>query len=248
MQERQLENRQLEILRAIVDEYVATQEPVGSKVIAEKHSLGVSPATIRNEMALLEEQGLITQPHTSAGRIPTNSGYRVFVDKIAEVKPLSTAERRAIETFMGSAENLDDLLVRTAKMLAQLTNQVAVIQYPDEDKVILAGTANLARNNSQEPAGSIYPVLEALEEQVVLLRLLADATSEVQVRIGDEQGEKNLESTSLVTTAYATPGSSTSHGGALGVLGPTRMNYASTMATVNAVARYIGRFIGGGNG
>jgi len=83
-----MQERQLEILRAIVDEYVATQEPVGSRVIAEKHSLGVSPATIRNEMALLEEQGLITQPHTSAGRIPTNSGYRVFVDKIAEVKPL----------------------------------------------------------------------------------------------------------------------------------------------------------------
>jgi heat-inducible transcriptional repressor len=239
-----MQERQLEILRAIVDEYVATQEPVGSKIIAEKHSLGVSPATIRNEMAILEDQGLITQPHTSAGRIPTNSGYRLFVDKIAQIKPLSTAERRAIETFMGNSDNLDDLLVRTAKLLAQLTNQVAVIQYPDEDKVILAGTANLARNNSQEPAGSIYPVLEALEEQVVLLRLLADATNEVQVRIGQEQGEKNLESTSLVTTQYTGPGS---HGGALGVLGPTRMNYAVTMATVNTVARYIGRFIGGSN-
>lgn len=239
-----MQERQLEILRAIVDEYVATQEPVGSKIIAEKHSLGVSPATIRNEMAILEDQGLITQPHTSAGRIPTNSGYRLFVDKIAQIKPLSTAERRAIETFMGNSDNLDDLLVRTAKLLAQLTNQVAVIQYPDEDKVILAGTANLARNNSQEPAGSIYPVLEALEEQVVLLRLLADATNEVQVRIGQEQGEKNLESTSLVTAQYTGPGS---HSGALGVLGPTRMNYAVTMATVNTVARYIGRFIGGSN-
>jgi len=239
-----MQERQLEILRAIVDEYVATQEPVGSKIIAEKHSLGVSPATIRNEMAILEDQGLITQPHTSAGRIPTNSGYRLFVDKIAQIKPLSTAERRAIETFMGNSDNLDDLLVRTAKLLAQLTNQVAVIQYPDEDKVILAGTANLARNNRQEPAGSIYPVLEALEEQVVLLRLLADATNEVQVRIGQEQGEKNLESTSLVTTQYTGPGS---HSGALGVLGPTRMNYAVTMATVNTVARYIGRFIGGSN-
>ena len=239
-----MQERQLEILRAIVDEYVATQEPVGSKIIAEKHSLGVSPATIRNEMAILEDQGLITQPHTSAGRIPTNSGYRLFVDKIAQIKPLSTAERRAIETFMGNSDNLDDLLVRTAKLLAQLTNQVAVIQYPDEDKVILAGTANLARNNRQEPARSIYTVLEALEEQVVLLRLLADATNEVQVRIGQEQGEKNLESTSLVTTQYTGPGS---HSGALGVLGPTRMNYAVTMATVNTVARYIGRFIGGSN-
>jgi transcriptional regulator of heat shock response len=239
-----MQERQLEILRAIVDEYVATQEPVGSKIIAEKHSLGVSPATIRNEMAILEEQGLITQPHTSAGRIPTNSGYRLFVDKIAEVKPLSTSERRAIETFMSSADNLDDLLMRTAKVLAQLTNQVAVIQYPETDRVVLAGTANLARNNSQESAASIFPVLEALEEQVVLLRLLANATAEVQVKIGSEQREKNLQTTSLVTTQYGSTGQSV---GALGVLGPTRMDYAMTMATVNAVALYIGQFLGGGN-
>ena len=84
-----MQDRQLEILRAIVDEYVATEEPVGSKVIAEKHGLGVSPATIRNDMAVLEDAGLIKQPHTSAGRIPTNSGYRMFVDKIAEIKPIA---------------------------------------------------------------------------------------------------------------------------------------------------------------
>ena len=100
-----MQNRQLEILRAIVDEYVATEEPVGSKVIAEKHGLGVSPATIRNDMAVLEDAGLIKQPHTSAGRIPTNSGYRMFVDKIAEIKPLSTAERRAIENFLDGVHN-----------------------------------------------------------------------------------------------------------------------------------------------
>ena len=82
-----MSSRRLEILRAIVDEYVATQEPVGSKSIADRHGLGISPATIRNEMAVLEEEGLITQPHTSAGRIPTDLGYRVFVDKLAQVKP-----------------------------------------------------------------------------------------------------------------------------------------------------------------
>ena len=98
--------RRLEILRAIVDEYVATQEPVGSKAIADRHELGVSPATIRNEMALLEEEGLITAPHTSAGRIPTDRGYRVFVDKLAEVKPLSAPERRAIESFLEGARKV----------------------------------------------------------------------------------------------------------------------------------------------
>ena len=101
-----MESRQLEILRAIVEEYVATEEPVGSKSIADRHGIGVSAATIRNEMAILEEEGLITQPHTSAGRIPTDKGYRLFVDRIATVKPLSKPERRAIETFLEGANEI----------------------------------------------------------------------------------------------------------------------------------------------
>ena len=237
-----MQERHLEILRAIVDEYVATQEPVGSKAIAERHPLGVSPATIRNDMAILEDAGLITHPHTSAGRIPTTTGYRLFVDKLAQVKPLSTAERRAIETFLSHSHDREDLFIRTAKLLAQLTKQVAVIQYPDEDKVVLSGTANLARGGAQDTAASIFPILEALEEQVVLLRLLANASASVQVRIGDEQSEKSLQSTSLISVGYGIEGQSV---GALGVIGPTRMDYAQTIATVNAVARYIGQFLGG---
>ena len=128
--ESSIEARQLEILRAIVDEYVATEEPVGSRAIAERHGLGISPATIRNEMSILESAGLITQPHTSAGRVPTDKGYRIFVDKLAKVKPLSTAERRAIETFLEGAHDLDDVVMRTVRLLAQVTKQVAVVQYP----------------------------------------------------------------------------------------------------------------------
>ena len=86
-----LEGRRLDVLRAIVEDFVDTREPVGSRVLVERHSLGVSPATIRNDMAVLEEEGYITQPHTSAGRIPTDKGYRLFVDRLAEVKPLSVA-------------------------------------------------------------------------------------------------------------------------------------------------------------
>jgi heat-inducible transcriptional repressor len=330
--------RRLEILRAIVDEYVATQEPVGSKAIADRHELGVSPATIRNEMALLEEEGLITAPHTSAGRIPTDRGYRVFVDKLAEVKPLSTPERRAIESFLEGALDLDDVVMRTVRLLADVTKQVAVVQYPSivksrvrhvelvpltssrimmilitdagrveqrvieltrdvqeafiasirtqlnnamagqslpdvaeritgiiesysaadrrdislivsaviemaieraEEKVVLAGTANLARF-SDDFSSTMHPVLEALEEQVVLLRLLGDAADTVKVRIGSEQSEKNLKTTSLVTVGYGDSGSPL---GALGILGPTRMDYAGSMAAVGAVARYVGRFI-----
>ena len=334
--------RRLDILRAIVDEYVSTQEPVGSKAIADRHALGISPATIRNEMAVLEDEGLITQPHTSAGRIPTDLGYRLFVDKLAMVKPLSDAERRAIETFLEGALDLDDVVMRTVRLLADVTKQVAVVQYPSmvksrvrhvelvsmtparlmmilitdsgrveqrviepsgevaeqfisvlrdqinsammgqrlpdaavrvsgllesystkerkdvalvissliemaaerpEEKVVLAGTANLARFR-EDFSTQMHPVLEALEEQVVLLRLLSDANETVKVRIGQEQNELNLRSTSLVTVGY---GKQDSPLGALGVLGPTRMDYASSMAAVSAVARYVGRYITEGN-
>ena len=336
--------RRLEILRAIVDEYVATQEPVGSKSIAARSGLGISPATIRNEMAVLEDEGLITHPHTSAGRIPTDLGYRVFVDKLATVKPLSGAERRAIETFLDGAldlDDLDDVVLRTVRLLADVTKQVAVVQYPSmvkslvrhvelvaltpsrlmmilitdagrveqrvlelatdvsdlflstlrnqlnnavmsqrlpdvadrisgilesygatdrknvavvisaliemamerpEEKVVLAGTANLARF-SEDFSTNMHPVLEALEEQVVLLRLLGDAGENVQVRIGTEQSERNLRSTSLVTVGY---GAIDSPLGGLGVLGPTRMDYAGSIAAVSAVARYVGRYLNEG--
>src|SRR5690606_34785045 len=125
-----IEDRRLNVLRAIVEDYVSTQEPVGSKALLERHRLGVSSATIRNDMAALEEEGYLTSPHTSAGRIPTDKRYRMFVDRLAEVKALSAAERRAIETFLSGALDIDDIVMRSVKILAQLTNQVAIVQYP----------------------------------------------------------------------------------------------------------------------
>jgi heat-inducible transcriptional repressor len=124
------DERRFEVLRAIVADYVSSQEPVASKGIVERHNLGVSSATVRNVMASLEEDGYIAQPHTSAGRIPTDKGYRLFVDRLSDVKPLSAAERRAIQSFLGGAIDLDDVLRRSVRLLAQLTRQVAVVQYP----------------------------------------------------------------------------------------------------------------------
>lgn len=122
--------RSLAVLRAIVQDYVASREPVGSKSIVDRHSFGVSAATIRNDMALLEEEELIAAPHTSSGRIPTDKGYRVFVDQLADVRPLTSAQRQAIDTFLGESGDLDELLARTVRLIAQLTNQLAVVQYP----------------------------------------------------------------------------------------------------------------------
>ncbi len=122
--------RGLQVLRAIVQDYVDTREPVGSKAIVERHAFGVSAATIRNDMALLEDEELIAAPHTSSGRVPTDKGYRVFVDHLSELRPLTAAQRTAISSFLEGPADLDDVLVRTVRALTQLTGQVAIVQYP----------------------------------------------------------------------------------------------------------------------
>ena len=332
------DERRLDVLRAIVEDYVSTREPVGSRALVERHHLGVSSATIRNDMAVLEDEGYITQPHTSAGRIPTDKGYRMFVDRLATIKAMSPAERRAIERFLSESVDVDDVVQRSVKVLAQLTHQVAVVQYPSltrstvrhielvgldatrvlvvvitssgrveqrtvelgsepsegllddlrsrilpatigerladasvkvadlietfrpEDRPVVTaivtaltqtfsnersdarlavgGTANLARFGADFDT-SIRPVLEAIEEQVVLLKLLGEATGGLTVRIGGETGLETLSGTAVVSSAY---GGETSRA-TLGTVGPTRMDYPGTMAAVAAVARYVGRLL-----
>lgn len=335
-----LDERKLDVLRAIVEDYVATHEPVGSKSLVERHHLKVSPATVRNDMAFLEDAGYIQQPHTSAGRVPTDKGYRLFVDRLGKIKPLSSAERRAIQRFLEGAVDLDDVVHRTVRLLAQLTSQVAVVQYPSlsrsevrhlelvplhdtrlmlvmitdtgrveqrivelpcaiaeadvlslrgwineklvgcrltetpsvierlldevrpelraamttlssvlletvverpEERLAFAGAANLA-HSAFDLSGAMRSILEALEEEVVLLKLVGetDSPTTLRVRIGDENEFENLRSTSVVSAGYG-PGATVV--GGLGVLGPTRMDYPGTIAAVRAVARYVGNLI-----
>jgi heat-inducible transcriptional repressor len=125
------------VLRAVVEDYIRSQEPIGSGTLTKDHNLGVSSATVRNDMATLEDEGFLIQPHTSAGRIPTEKGYRYFVDKLATVVPLSLAQRRGIESFLSGSVNLEDTLQRSARLLAQITGQVAVVASPSLAKSTL---------------------------------------------------------------------------------------------------------------
>ena len=343
------EGRRLAVLRAIVEDYVATEEPVGSKSLVERHRLGVSPATVRNDMAALEDEGYITQPHTSAGRVPTDKGYRLFVDRLTTLKPMSSAEKRAITTFLDGAVDLDDVVQRSVRVLSRLTHQVAVVQYPslsrstvrhvelvpmsptrllvvlilssgrveqrlvevgaplDEEaladlrrrvnaaaqgalladaatalralvpdtegagppdatdavraasspvveelveaisdhradqRVAVGGAANLARH-ADSLDSAVRPLLEALEEHVVLLKLLGEAgtAGAVTVRIGSEGPYEELAATSVVATGYGPTDDALA---TLGVVGPTRMDYPGSMAAVRAVARYVTRIL-----
>lgn len=126
--------RRDDVLRAIVTDYVETGEPVGSKALVDRHDLRVSPATVRNDMSVLEEKGYLYQPHTSAGRIPTEKGYRAFVNQISKLRPITATQRRAIEAFVFGAADFDDIVERTVRALAQLTRQLAIVQYPHYER------------------------------------------------------------------------------------------------------------------
>ena len=328
--------RGLEVLRAIVQDYVSSREPVGSQGIVDRHNFGVSAATIRNDMALLEEEELIVAPHTSSGRVPTDKGYRLFVDHLAGVQHITTAQKHAIERFLDDSGDFDELLGRTVRLLSQLTHQVAVVQYPtlgttrlrrvelvaighhrvlcvvitdngrveqrlvetDRDyteveiglvttalnqvaasqaltdldaalatfeqkveaqvrplalgvvqalfeavhatkqqKLVMAGTGNLVRT---EPdfGGTMHTVLDAIEEQVILLKLFSEMAAEgerVSVSIGREHADAGLANASVMTTSYSAGGEIST----LGLVGPTRMDYSGNIAAIRAVARYL---------
>ncbi|HZJ27155.1 MAG TPA: heat-inducible transcriptional repressor HrcA [Acidimicrobiia bacterium] len=127
----QLDERRARVLRAIVEEYVTTAQPVGSQTIATSTELGVSSATVRNDMTVLEREGYLAQPHTSAGRIPTDQGYRFFVDHLAHAPGLPAAQRRTVAGFFTSAHRaLEDLLHETSQLLAGLTHHASVVIGP----------------------------------------------------------------------------------------------------------------------
>ena len=333
--------RSLEVLRAIVQDFISSNQPVGSKALLDRHPLGVSAATIRNDMALLEEEQLITAPHTSSGRIPTEKGYRLFVDQLSEVKTLSNAEKNAIEGFLNQANDLEDVVERSARTLSNLTNALALVQYPSlgrstvrhieliplsenrallmliadsgrvqqlqvesenavddeliqelrgrlngmlaqsqlssvkaklgnlpsefsparrvfvervidglfslvdanrQEKLVVSGAANLAKQDD-DFSGELSRVLEAIEEQVVLLKLLDELHADqhgVGLRIGSELGVEGLSRASIVVTGYENRGTEVAK---LGVLGPTRMDYSANIASVRAVARYLTRIL-----
>lgn len=131
----QMDERKKKILRAIVQDYITTAEPVGSRTIARKFDLGISPATIRNEMADMEELGLIEQPHTSSGRIPSDAGYRYYVDCLMEHPKLSKDEKGVIEreTLKGIAE-IQEVISHTSKLLSQLTHLTSIVVGPQKGK------------------------------------------------------------------------------------------------------------------
>lgn len=134
----ELNDREKNILRYIVQQFISTASPVGSRILTKKYEMGISPATVRNIMSDLEDSGFINHPHTSAGRVPTDKGYRAYVDTLMDVPKLSKAEKTSINKQLESAQNqTDEMLGIVARLLSSITNQLACVLYPNLDTGIL---------------------------------------------------------------------------------------------------------------
>ncbi|WP_195572662.1 heat-inducible transcriptional repressor HrcA [Paenibacillus sp. 1001270B_150601_E10] len=336
-----LTERQRLILAAIVDDYISSAEPVGSRTISKRGDVGYSPATIRNEMADLEELGFLEQPHTSAGRIPSQKGYRYYVDHLVRLDTLSSEEMKRLKTmFAEKITAMEQVVQHASSVLAQLTNYTSIALGPEmfsttlrhfqllplneetavaivvtstghvENKTVsippgvskeelekvvnilnaklagipliqlrsqlytevgaelnkyvshaqemigllesvvggpdshrevyLNGTSNMLFQPEFKDVDKIKTIWDLLEETPALIKVIGDAPSGIQVRIGQENGHEAIANCSLITATYTFDGQPL---GTIGLLGPTRMEYARVLNLLNVVSSQLNLFL-----
>ena len=234
---KELTQRQQEVLGLIVRSYVETAEPVGSRFISRK--LGLSSATIRNVMADLEDLGYITMPHTSAGRIPTDRGYRYYIDALMHVRSVNQYTARSVrDEYSQAMRSLEDVLERTSHLISGLTNYVGVALFSQYDKLYLDGTSHIIEQPEFHDLRKLYALMKCLEEKRNLLELLRhDFESDaLTVHIGKENSSDSFTECSVVTKGYKVKGKVS---GRIGVIGPKRMVYEKVIPTVEYLAEAV---------
>lgn len=233
-----LTQRQIEILRSVIEEYIETAEPVGSETIEKKHNLSASPATIRNEMVRLSESGYLKKPHSSAGRIPTAQGIKFYVRELMKEKELSTVEEVALkEKVWDYRETRQRFLKEATKSLAAKTNTLAIATTSDGD-MFCSGYANILEMPEFFDIDVTKTLLEALDEYESFENIFNAIHDEedIHILIGDELSGRLQGPYGFIFTEYNTP---MNIQGRIGVLGPARLRYTSIIPTV----RYFGGLI-----
>ena len=230
--------RQTQILKAIIDEYIETAEPVGSQALDKKFNLGISPATIRNEMVDLTTLGYLRQPHTSAGRIPSPKAMKFYVDQLMEEKQMSLADEvKAKEEVWDSRADIDKLLEEATKALAERTRNVAVAA-TDEGKTWHAGYANIFANpefSDLRDCANLFSFLDEAQSLHELFFEKAISGSPIDILFGEELGWPGLSPVGVVATHFNIRG----RNGALGVIGPIRLAYPTIIPTLRYFRKLI---------
>ncbi len=232
-----LTERQKNLLRSVIEKYIETAEPVGSETVEKESSLGVSPATIRNEMVKLTSLGYLKQPHTSAGRVPTSAGMKFFVDQLMEEKTLSLKDEVAIKEELSEPnEPFEKLLRHTARVLADQTRSLAIAT-DDEGDIYSAGMANILDMPEFYDIDITRAVLSMLDRTDLFAPILSQLSREEQLRIlfGEELGIPYLEPCGFVVVRYQMP----THSGILGIIGPSRLNYPTIIPTLKYFAQLL---------
>lgn len=225
-----LTDRQVYILKTIVEEYTSTAEPVGSETLDKKYNLGVSPATIRNEMAYLTKQGYLAQPHTSAGRIPTPRAIKLYVDEIMREQDLSVAEEVSVkESVWDKRHQIEPLLREAAQELSRRTGSIGMVVI-DDGRMYSAGYAHILSMPEFYDIDTTRTLFSMLDEATRLLKYFQNAgeDQDPKVIIGEDFGIRHMEPVSCVYTRFHAGGQM----GTLGVVGSLRFNYPRVIPLV----------------
>jgi len=222
-----MQDRQKNILKAIIQEFIETAQPVGSKHLMVSYNFDVSPATIRADMASLEKEGLLVQPHTSAGRIPTDLGYRLFVDELIDYEATRKKAQKQILAIKKqfAKKHLKRKMYEAVSVLAEATNSVCFATLPDSATFYLGISNVLKKPEFMSNPLQASQVIEVIEDSNNFLNTIGKSvadTDKVQIFIGKENLLEKIQSCSMILKRYR----SEDFQGYIGILGPTRMHYS----------------------
>lgn len=241
----QLSERKKMILNAIVSEYIETAEPVSSVTIVNKYNAGCSSATVRNEMADLEEMGYLDKPHTSAGRMPSGRGYRFYVDSLFPYTPPDDVGAKLRRTFLSQLTETDDVVEKAADFISRFTNYtvIAMDSFGNTPRrVYTGGVVNIFNHPEYKNLEKARRLISFIDSRDSIYKVISelDGQEGLQILIGDENTFEDLKESSMVISHYR---DSYGRRGGLGIIGPTRMQYARAVTSLAAVTDMIQKLI-----
>jgi heat-inducible transcriptional repressor len=238
-----LTGRQIQILRAVVEKYLETAEPVGSETIDRKFNFGVSPATIRNEMVYLAKQGYLRKPHTSAGRIPTAMAIKFYVHELMREKDLSVAEEVSVKERIWSSRNqLDLLLSEVARVMAERTNCIGIVMAIEQQRVYSSGYAHILSFPEFANIDVARTVLTLVEEVRAMQEIFAYGQGDepVHLVLGEDLGNQYLASVGFVFAGFQVGNRAYD----LGIVGPARLDYAYVLPIIKYSRQLVLELLG----
>lgn len=235
-----MKDRTLHILSALIEDFVATASPIASQKLLQMHDFDVSSATVRNEFALLEEVGLIESPHVSSGKIPTQKGYRFFVDQLMEYQDLEPQFQSVFEKYVAEYKlsKSKEILFDALRLISELSGNVA-FAVVENDKTLYLGLSNVVRKPEFASAPErIAQVIEVLEGRQRLQQFLSHADipkGEIKIFIGEENVLEEISSCAMLVSSFENQNAK----GFIGILGPMRMRYGFNKALLKNVLEMV---------